>query len=157
MLSSLLRSVGLQVRLFGSAAELLESELADVPSCMIIDIRLPGLGRFDLQAELANADIPIPISFLTGHGDIPMSVRAMKAGAVDFLTKPFRDQDLLDAISTALKRDQKKRQDEMNVSGIRARLESCTPREQQLMTLVTGGLLNKQIAVELSLARLMNG
>ena len=152
MLSSLLRSVGSQVRLFGSAAELLESELADVPSCLIIDIRLPGLGGFDLQAELTNADIPIPMIFLTGHGDIPMSVRVMKAGAVDFLTKPFRDQDLLDAISTALKRDQKRRQDEMNVSEIRARFGSLTPREQQLMTLVTGGLLNKQIEVELSLS-----
>jgi FixJ family two-component response regulator len=144
--------LALQVRLFGSAAGLLESELADVPSCLILDIRLLGLGGFDLQAELANADILIPIIFLTGHGDIPMSVRAMKAGVVDCLTKPSRDQELLDAISTALKRDQKRRRDEMNVSDIRACVESLTPREQQLMTLVTGGLLNKQIAIELGLS-----
>jgi FixJ family two-component response regulator len=151
-LSSLLRSVGLQVRLFGSAPEFLQSELEDAPSCLVLDIRLPGLGGFDLQEELAKANIHIPIVFLTGHSDVPMSVRAMKAGAVDFLTKPFRDQDLLDAVSTALKRDQERRQYEMRVSEIRARFKSLTPREQQLMTLVTAGLLNKQIAAELRLS-----
>ena len=151
-LSSLLRSIGLRVRLFESAPELLQSELEDVPSCLVLDIRLPGLGGFDLQAELARENIHIPIVFLTGHGDIQMSVRAMKAGAVDFLTKPFRDQDLIDAVSTALDRDQKRRQYEISVSDIQARFESLTAREQQVMTFVTAGLLNKQIAAEMRLA-----
>jgi FixJ family two-component response regulator len=152
MLSSLLRSVGLQVRLFESAPELLQSGLEDAPCCLVLDIRLPGLGGFDLQEELAKANINVPIIFLTGHGDIPMSVRAMKAGAVDFLTKPFRDQDLLDAVSTALKRDQERRQYEIGVSEVRSRFESLTPREQQLMALVTAGMLNKQIAADLRLS-----
>jgi FixJ family two-component response regulator len=137
MLSSLLRSIGLRVRLFESAPELLQSELEDVLSCLVLDIRLPGLGGFDLQAELARVNIHIPIVFLTGHGDIQMSVRAMKAGAVDYLSKPFRDQDLIDAVSTALDRDQKRRQYEMSVSDIQARFESLTAREQQVMTFVT--------------------
>jgi FixJ family two-component response regulator len=165
MLSSLLRSVGLEVRLFESAQAFLESKLEDAPSCLVLDVRLPGLGGFDVQKELMQANIHIPIIFLTGHGDVSMSVRAMKGGAVDFLTKPLRDQDLLDAVSTALQTDQKRREHEMSASEIRARFVSLTPREQQLMTLLTEGMMNKQIAAELGLslatvklhrARLMN-
>ena len=152
MLSGLFRSIGLQVGLFGSASELLQSKLPDVPSCLVLDIRLPGLGGLDLQAELAKANIHTPIIFMTGHGDIPMSVRAMKAGAVDFLTKPFRNQDLLDAVLRALERDQKRRQYEKGVSDLRIRFQSLTAREQQVMTLVTAGLMNKQAAAEVGLS-----
>jgi FixJ family two-component response regulator len=152
MLSSLFRSIGLRAQVFGSAAELLQSKLPDVASCLVLDVRLPGLSGLDLQAELAKADIHTPIVFMTGHGDIPMSVRAMKAGAVDFLTKPFRDQDLLDAVMAALDRDQKRRQYEKDVSGLRIRFESLTPRERQVMSLVTAGLMNKQAAAEVGLS-----
>jgi FixJ family two-component response regulator len=152
MLSGLFRSIGLQVGLFGSAPELLQSKLENVPSCLVLDIRLPGLGGLDLQAELAKANIHTPIIFMTGHGDIPMSVRAMKAGAVDFLTKPFRNQDLLDAVLRALERDQKRRQYEKGVSDLRTRFQSLTVREQQVMTLVTAGLMNKQAAAEVGLS-----
>ncbi len=153
-LSSLFRSVGLRVEVFGSAPELLQSTLPDVASCLVLDIRLPGLSGLDLQAELAKANIHTPIVFMTGHGDIPMSVRAMKAGAVDFLTKPFRDQDLLDAVTTALDRDQKRRQDEKDLSDLRVRFESLTPRERQVMTFVTAGLMNKQTAAEVGLSEI---
>jgi FixJ family two-component response regulator len=152
MLASLFRSVGLRVELFGSAPELLQSNLRDVPSCLVLDVRLPGLGGLDLQAELAKANIHTPIIFMTGYGDIPMSVRAMKGGAVDFLTKPFRDQELLDAVSTALDRDRKRRQYDVSVSEIRTRFDSLTAREKQVMTLATAGLMNKQTAAEMGLS-----
>jgi FixJ family two-component response regulator len=152
MLGSLFRSIGLRVGLFSSAPELLQSELPNVPSCLVLDIRLPGLGGLDLQAELAEANICIPIIFVTGYGDIPMSVRAMKRGAVDFLTKPFRDQDLIDAVSTALDRDRKRRQYDKSVFDLRTRFKSLTVREQQVMALATAGLMNKQTAAEVGLS-----
>src|SRR5947209_15628769 len=129
-LRSLFRSVSLKVETFGSAADFLRSELPDVASCLVLDVRLPGVSGLDFQAELAKADIHIPIIFMTGHGDIPMSVQAMKAGAVDFLTKPFRDQDMLDAVAAALERDRNRRKDERQMSDLRARLEGLTEREQ---------------------------
>jgi FixJ family two-component response regulator len=153
-LSNLFRSVGLRVELFGSAPEFLQSKLADVPSCLVLDIRLPGPSGLDFQAELAKANIHIPIIFMTGHGDIPMSVRAMKAGAVDFLTKPFRDQDMLDAVSTAIERDRKRREDERVLADLRALFESLTAREQEVLALVAAGLMNKQIAAEIGLAEI---
>lgn len=153
-IGSLFRSVGLQVVTFASAQELLRGSLPDVPSCLVLDIRLPGLSGFDLQAELAKANIDIPIVFVTGHGDIPMSVRAMKAGAVDFLTKPFRDQDLLDATAAAIARDRKRREDEKGRSDLKARFESLTERERQIMALVTAGLMNKQVAAEVGLSEI---
>jgi FixJ family two-component response regulator len=153
-LTSLFRSVGLQVEVFGSAPEFLQSKLADVPSCLVLDIRLPGPSGLDFQAELAKANIHIPIIFITGHGDIPMTVRAMKAGAVDFLSKPFRDQDMLDAVATAIERDRKRRTDEKVISGVRAHFDSLTPREQEVLALVAAGLMNKQIAAEIDLAEI---
>jgi FixJ family two-component response regulator len=153
-LSNLLRSVGLRVHLFGSAPELLQSKLAETASCLVLDIRLPGVSGLDFQSELAKANIHLPIIFMTGHGDIPMSVRAMKAGAIDFLTKPFRDQDMLDAVMMALERDRKRRETEGALSELRARFESLTPREREIMSLVTAGLMNKQIAAETGLAEI---
>jgi len=153
-LTSLFRSVGLQVEVFGSTPEFLQSTFADVPSCLVLDIRLPGPSGLDFQAELAKANIHIPIIFITGHGDIPMTVRAMKAGAVDFLSKPFRDQDMLDAVATAIERDRKRRTDEKVISGVRAHFDSLTPREQEVMALVAAGLMNKQIAAEIDLAEI---
>jgi FixJ family two-component response regulator len=153
-LSSLLRSVGLQVQLFGSAPEFLQSKLAETSSCLVLDIRLPGVSGLDFQSELAKANIHVPIVFMTGHGDIPMSVKAMKAGAIDFLTKPFRDQDMLDAVTRALERDRKRRESETAISNLRARFESLTPREREVMALVTAGLMNKQIAAETNLAEI---
>jgi FixJ family two-component response regulator len=153
-LSNLFRSVGLRVELFGSAPEFLQSKLADVPSCLVLDIRLPGPSGLDFQAELAKANIHIPIIFMTGHGDIPMTVRAMKAGAVGFLTKPFRDQDMLDAVSTAIERDRKRREDEKVLADLRALFESLTAREQEVLALVAAGLMNKQIAAEIGLAEI---
>jgi FixJ family two-component response regulator len=152
MLGGLFRSIGLRVGLFASALEFLQSEFPDVPSCLVLDIRLPGLGGLDLQAELAAAKVCIPIIFLTGFGDIPMSVRAMKSGAVDFLTKPFRDQDLIDAVSIALDRDRRRRQNDKSVFDLRTRFESLTLRERQVMTLATAGLMNKQTAAEVGLS-----
>src|SRR3984893_4113718 len=151
-ISSLLMSVGRQVRLFESATDLLKSNLPAIPSCVVLDIRLPGLSGLDLQARLANAGLPIPIIFITGHGDIPMSVKAMKAGAIDFLTKPFRDQDLLDAVMKALERDEKRRKDEKDTQGLHARYSTLTAREKQIMALVTDGLMNKQIASRLEIS-----
>ena len=152
-IGSLLMSVGQQVQLFESATDLLRASLPAVPSCLVLDIRLPGLSGLDLQAELADAGHPIPIIFITGHGDIPMSVRAMKAGALDFLTKPFRDQDLLDAVTRALERDRKRRKIEEDTRDLRARYLTLTAREQQVMALVTEGLLNKQIASRLEISQ----
>ena len=148
-LSNLIRSVGLRVEAFASAQEFLRSKLTDVPGCLVLDVRLPGLSGLDLQKRMAEAGIEIPIIFITGHGDIPMSVRAMKAGAVEFLTKPFRDQDLLDAVQQALERDRTARAQREVIDELRTRLDSLTPREQQVMGLVVTGLLNKQIAGEL--------
>src|SRR5260370_15262826 len=142
-LSSLFRSVGLSVRTFASATELLEHPLPAVPSCLVLDVRLPRLSGFDLQTELSRLGVKIPIIFITGHGDIPMSVQAMKAGAVDFLTKPFRDQEVLDAVTGALERDLKRRREEQSNLDIQARFESLNARERHIMTLVTAGLLNK--------------
>jgi FixJ family two-component response regulator len=148
-LASLIRSVGLQVESFGSAQEFLQTKRPEVPSSLILDIRLPGIGGLDFQRKLAEANIPIPIIFITGHGDIPMSVRAMKAGAVEFLTKPFRDQDLLDAIQLALERDRARRKQEAEIATLRERFEWLTPREREVLPLVVSGLLNKQIAAEI--------
>ena len=145
----LVESVGLQVELFASAQEFLRSERPDAPSCLVLDIRLPGISGLDFQRQLAEANIHIPIIFITAHGDIPMTVRAMKAGAVEFLTKPFRDQDLLDAIQIALERDRTRRAQEAEVAKLRERYESLTPREREVMPLVVSGLLNKQIAAEI--------
>jgi FixJ family two-component response regulator len=153
-LGRLFQSVGLQVRLFSSAPELQKGELPDVPSCLVLDVRLPGLSGFDLQIELAKSNIHIPIVFITGHGDIPMSVRAMKAGAIDFLTKPFRDQDLLDAVNQALERDRKRRMDERELADFHALYDALTPRQREVMTLVTDGLMNKQVAAKLGLSEI---
>jgi FixJ family two-component response regulator len=153
-LSSLLRSVGLRVELFGSAPELLQTKLPDVASCLVLDIRLPKRSGLDFQAELAKANIEIPIIFITGHGDVPMSVRAMKAGAVDFLIKPFRDQDLLDAVAIALERDRKRREESKAREELKGLFEKLTPRERQVMALVTAGLMNKQIAAEMGVTEI---
>ncbi len=147
-MSNLFRSVGYPVETFSSAQEFLQSKLPDLPSCLVLDVRMPGLSGLDLQAELAKANIRVPIIFVTGHGDIPMSVRAMKAGAVDFLQKPFRDQDMLDAVAVALERDHKRRLADHIASELRHAFDSLSAREQQIMTLVSAGLMNKQIAVE---------
>jgi FixJ family two-component response regulator len=151
-LSSLIRSVGLRVEVFASASEFLAAKRTDGPSCLILDVRLPGMSGLHFQAELAKANSIIPIIFITGHGDIPMSVKAMKAGAVEFLTKPFRDQDLLDAIKVALERARSWIESEKAVSELRANFESLSPRETEVMARVTSGLLNKQIAAELGVS-----
>ncbi len=153
-LRRLFRSVGLAVEVFGSAAELMQSRLPDVPSCLILDVRLPGLSGLDIQAELAKEGIRVPIIFMTGHGDVPMSVRAMKAGAADFLTKPFREQDMLDAVAAAIKRDRKRREDEKSLLELQSRYKSLTPREREVMALVVAGLMNKQIAGEIGLSEI---
>ena len=148
-LKNLIGSVGLRVEAFASAQEFLRSKVIDVPGCLVLDVRLPGLSGLDPQKRIADAGIAIPIIFITGHGDIPMTVRAMKAGAVEFLTKPFRDQDLLDAIQQALERDRIAREQRAEIEELRGRLDSLTPREREVMGLVVAGLLNKQIAGEL--------
>lgn len=153
-LMRLFRTVNLRTEVFGSAAELLQSKLPDVPGCLILDVRLPGLSGLDIQSELTKANIHIPIIFMTGHGDIPMSVRAMKAGAVDFLIKPFRDQDMLDAVVTAIERDRRRRERERQVSSLRVLFESLSPREREIMALVTTGLMNKQVAAEVGLSEI---
>jgi FixJ family two-component response regulator len=153
-LSSLLRSVGLRVELFGSAQEFAQIKMPDVASCLVLDIRLPGVSGLDFQAKLAEAGIRIPIIFMTGHGDIPMSVQAMKAGAVDFLTKPFRDQDILDAVIRAIERDKSRRDSEKGVSELRTLFDSLTSREREVMTLVVTGLMNKQIAAKLGVTEI---
>jgi FixJ family two-component response regulator len=153
-LSSLFRSVGLQVRTFGSAQEFLQSGAPDGPSCLVLDVRLPGLSGLDFQAELARANIHIPIVFMTGHGDIPMTVRAMKAGAVEFLPKPFRDQDMLDAVQIGLEQDRNRRKNAGDISKLKAAFDALTPREQEIMGYVTAGLMNKQIAGELKVSEI---
>ena len=151
-LKFLLSTVGLQVESFGSADTFLHRKPPDAPSCLVLDVRLPGLSGLDFQRELAARNIRIPIVFLTGHGDIPMSVRAMKAGAVEFLTKPFRDQDLLDAVRIALERDNRRREQEKEVTDIQRRFDSLTAREQQVISMLVSGMLNKQIAGQLGTA-----
>jgi FixJ family two-component response regulator len=153
-LRNLFRSVGLRVEVFGSGAEFLQSKLPDVASCLILDIRLPRLSGLDFQADLAKAGIHIPIVFMTGHGDIPMTVRAMKAGAVDFLTKPFRDQDMLDAVTAAIERDRNSRNEAKIRSDLHALFATLTAREREVMALVTTGLMNKQIAAEIGIAEI---
>jgi FixJ family two-component response regulator len=153
-LTNLIQSVGLEVETFGSAAELLKSELPDVASCLVLDIRLPGLSGLDLQTELAKANIRMPIIFITGHGDIPMTVRAMKGGAVDFLTKPFRDQELLDAVVGAIDKDRKRREADKTVANLQALYETLSSREREVLSFVAAGLMNKQIAAELDLAEI---
>lgn len=151
-LKFLLSTVGLQVESFDSADAFLHNHLPDRTSCLVLDVRLPGLSGLDFQRELAMRNITIPIVFLTGHGDIPMSVRAMKAGAVEFLTKPFRDQDLLDAVRIALERDRARREEEKEVAVLKQCFDSLTSREQEVISLVVSGMLNKQIADQLGTA-----
>ena len=153
-LQSLFRSVGLRVEVFGSAPEFLQSNLPNVASCLVLDIRLPGVSGLDFQVELTEAGIHIPIIFMTGHGDIPMSVQAMKAGAVDFLTKPFRHQEMLHAVNRALAADRKRRVEEKTVSDLRVLFESLTLREREVLALVTAGLVNKRIAAELGVSEI---
>ena len=151
-LKFLLSTVGLRVESFDSADRFLLKKPADAPGCLVLDVRLPGLSGLDFQRELAARKIRIPIVFLTGHGDIPMSVRAMKAGAVEFLTKPFRDQDLLDAVRVALERDRVRREKEVEVTDLQRRFDSLTAREQQVIAMLVSGMLNKQIAAQLGTA-----
>ena len=150
----LLRSVGLRVELFESAQEFLQSNRRDAPSCIVLDVRLPGQSGLNLQRDLRAAHMHVPVIFITGHGDIPMSVRAMKAGAVEFLTKPFHDQDLLDAIEVALEKDRALRAEEKFVAELRERFDKLTARERQVMQLVVAGRLNKQIAAELGISEM---
>ena len=150
--TALLSSVGLNVKPFGSIAELLDSSLPDVVSCLVLDVRLPRLSGLDFQAELAKANNTIPIILMTGYGDVPMSVKAMKLGAVDFLIKPFRDQDLLDAVTVALERDRKRREADRQLADLKSRLDNLTPREREVMNLVVTGLMNKQIAGQLGVS-----
>ena len=152
--SNLIRSVGFQVEAFTSAQEFLASTRPDTPCCLILDVRLPQVSGLDIQAELTKAQIHIPIIFVTGHGDVPMSVKAMKAGAVEFLTKPFRDQDLLDAVKVALERSRVSRTNEKAISELKTKFQTLTPREQQVMAWVTGGYLNKQIAAEIGVTEI---
>jgi FixJ family two-component response regulator len=154
-LGRLLRSVGLRSETFASTLEFARSKLPDAASCLLLDVRLPGMSGLDFQAELAKSGIRIPIIFMTGHGDIPMSVRAMKAGAVEFLTKPLREQDLLDAVRVALERDNARRESENSVSNLRALFDQLTPREHEVLSLVTAGLMNKQVAGELGISEIM--
>lgn len=151
-LDSLFRSVGLKTNMFANAREFLDSKRPDVVGCLVVDVRLPGLSGLDFHDQLTRARSPIPVIFMTGHGDIPMTVRAMKAGAIDFLPKPFRDQDMLDAVASALEIDRQRRESEVELFALRKRYSELSQRERQVMTLVTTGLMNKQIAGKLSLS-----
>jgi FixJ family two-component response regulator len=151
-LDSLLRSVGHDVRLFSSAPEFMQAARADAPACLVLDVRLPGMSGLAFQQELAKAGVALPIIFITGHGDVPMTVRAMKAGAVEFLTKPFDDQVLLDAIHAAIERDRTRRRSDASLAGLRARYQELTERERQVMSHVVAGWVNKRIAAELDLS-----
>ena len=148
----LLRSVALHARLFASVPDFLESERPNGPTCLVLDVRLPGRSGLDFQCELAEADVEIPIIFISGHGDVPMSVQAMKRGAIEFLTKPFRDQDLIDAIQVGLARDRARRENEKALGALRARFDSLTPREREIMIQVVQGRLSKQIAHDLGVS-----
>ncbi|HEY2020237.1 response regulator transcription factor [Paraburkholderia sp.] len=152
--SRLLRSVCLRVEAFASAHELLAFEMPDVPSCLVLDVRLKGQSGLAVQEQLAAGDLRVPIIFMTAHGDIAMSVKAMKAGAMDFLAKPFRDQDLLDAVATALGKDEERREADRSVANLRHRYDSLTPREREVMAFVASGLMNKQIAAEMNLSEI---
>src|SRR5438477_8210519 len=149
---NLIRSLGMRAEMFGSASEFLALEPPDAPCCLIVDIRMPGMSGLDFQKKLAAIDINIPIIFVTAHGDVPMTVRAMKAGAIEFLTKPYRDQDLLDAVRIALERDRARREQEKEVTDLQQRFDSLTPREQEVISMVVSGMLNKQIAGQLGTA-----
>jgi FixJ family two-component response regulator len=151
-LEGLLRTVGLKVCLFESTREFLQSERPDAPSCLVLDVRLPGLSGLDFQSELIKSGIQFPIIFISAHGDIPMTVRAIKAGAIEFLTKPFRHQDLLDAVQVGIERDRMRRRDAAGVAGLQQRFDSLTTREREIMALVVTGLLNKQTAAELEVS-----
>jgi FixJ family two-component response regulator len=153
-LSTLIRSVGLAVRTFTSAAEFLDAALPDAAACLVLDVRLPGLSGLDLQGELVRAGVHIPIIFISGHGDIPMTVRAMKAGAVEFLPKPLREQDLLGAIAEAIDKDRAGRRQRMEHAAVRLRYESLTPRENEVVSRITRGLLNKQVAADLGVTEI---
>ncbi|HZR60632.1 MAG TPA: response regulator transcription factor [Xanthobacteraceae bacterium] len=153
-LSRLFASVGLRVKAFASAPEFLQAKLPDCPTCLVLDVRLPGLSGLDFQSELAKANIDIPIVFMTGHGDIPMTVRAMKAGAVEFLPKPFRDQDMLDAVQIGIERDRGRREKAGTAARLKASFNSLTAREETVMGMVTAGLMNKQIAGELGVSEI---
>jgi FixJ family two-component response regulator len=153
-LARLFRSVGFQTEVFASAADMLQTKLPDTPSCLVLDVRLPGQSGLDIQSELVKRNCHIPIIFMTGHGDIPMTVRAMKAGAIDFLPKPFRDQDMLDAVSKAIQNDRKRRDHENAVASLKAQYELLTPREREVMALVVAGLMNKQVAAEIGIAEI---
>jgi len=153
-LESLLRSVGLQARSYGSARDFLDAKHPDAPGCLVLDIRLPGLSGLDFQSQLAELGIGLPVVLMSGHGDIPMSVRGMKAGAIDFLTKPFRDQDLLDAVTTGIARDRARRDAAVGEADLKARYESLSPREKQVMALVIAGKMNKQVAGDLDLSEI---
>jgi len=154
MRGALGKSVGLRVEVFASAAELLQRELPDIPSCFVLDVRLQRSSGLDLHSELRRLGIETPVVFITGYGDIHMSVQAMKAGAVDFLAKPFRDQEMLDAVSGAIERDRKRRSEEKSNSEVRARFISLTPREREVMALVTSGLMNKQVAGKMGISEM---
>ena len=151
-LKMLFQMVGLRAESFAAAPDFLKSKLPDVPTCLVLDVRLPGISGLDFQAELAKANIKIPIIFMTGHGDIPMSVKAMKAGSLEFLPKPFRDQDMLDAVQLALERDRTRREAERADAQLRTNFEKLSPREREVMSFVTAGFMNKQIAARLGLA-----
>jgi FixJ family two-component response regulator len=153
-IQSLIRSIGLRAQTFASAPEFMLTKRPDAPACLILDVRMPGLSGLDLQRQLSDADILIPIIFITGHGDIPMTVRAMKDGAMEFLTKPVRGQDLLDAVQKAIALDTESRRDRANLAQVRRRFDSLTPREREVLNLVVAGLLNKQIADELGMSEL---
>ncbi|AMN41998.1 response regulator transcription factor [Rhodoplanes sp. Z2-YC6860] len=151
-LQTLLRSVGLRVNTFGSTDEFLAGRMPDAPSCIVLDVRLPGVSGLDFQAKLIQSSIQIPVIFITGHGDIPMTVRAMKAGAVEFLPKPFRDQDLLDAVQVGLDRDRVRRENDRATANLMSAYQTLTAREQQVMALVTSGLMNKQVAADIGVS-----
>jgi FixJ family two-component response regulator len=153
-LRSLFASVGLAVETFGSASEFLGKKLADAAMCLVVDVRLPGLSGLDFQAELSKTNIEVPIIFITGHGDIAMTVKAMKAGAVEFFAKPFRDQDLLDAVKFALEKDETRRDVHKTIANVRSVYESLTPREQEVIKWVTAGLMNKQVAAEMGVSEI---
>jgi FixJ family two-component response regulator len=153
-LDSLIRSVGYETRTYGAVRDFIDAKKSDQPGCLVLDVRLPGQSGLDFQAQLADLGIHLPVILMTGHGDIPMSVRAMKAGAVDFLAKPFRDQDMLDAIATAIGRDQQRRAAEGDINLMKDRYATLSPREQQVMMLVTAGKMNKQVAGDLGLSEI---